>query len=106
LPRRSCDIEGNWAVVAALAEKTATKETVNGKKYGIWCASVAARARDASTTPLWLHCTGSHARLLPCRTLTDLDGTTVRLFLFGEAFAEHWKARAHTRTVHSRKPFR
>jgi len=53
-------LEGAWATVAALAEKSGTKEGANGKKFGVW-------------------------------TLTDLDGTCMKLFLFGEAFAEHWK---------------
>ena len=42
----SCDIEGNWAVVAALAEKTGTKEAANGKKYGIWCVAGAAPSHN------------------------------------------------------------
>lgn len=53
-------LEGAWATVAALAEKSPTREAANGKKFGVW-------------------------------TLTDLDGTSVKLYLFGEAFAEHWK---------------
>ena len=71
--------------MAALAEKSATKEASNGKKFGIWCEALAAPA-PAPARAL----TRPPAR----RTLTDLDGCSVRLFLFGEAFAEHWKARA------------
>jgi len=32
----SGEVEGSWAVVAALAEKSATKEASNGKKFGVW----------------------------------------------------------------------
>jgi len=46
--------------VAVLSDKSATKETSQGKKYGVW-------------------------------TLSDLDGNELRLFVFGDAFAEHWK---------------
>jgi hypothetical protein len=87
-PRASCDMEGAWATVGALAEKAGTKEGSNGKKYGIWCAHC---ARAAALLP---HTRAPCSRACcPRRTLTDLDGANVKLFLFGEAFAEHWKAR-------------
>ena len=73
-------------MVAALAEKSATKEASNGKKFGIWHVQRVMRLHSALST-LTHH-------LPPRRTLTDLDGCSVRLFLFGEAFAEHWKVRA------------
>lgn len=73
-------------MVAALAEKSPTKEASSGKKFGIWCAALFAFARAAA---------GAEGRAR--RTLTDLDGTSMKLFLFGEAFAEHWKVRERCR---------
>ena len=84
--RRSGEVEGSWAVVAALAEKSPTKEASSGKKFGIWCACRAVAFASSAAQRRGLR---GRAR----RTLTDLDGTSMKLFLFGEAFAEHWKVR-------------